>query len=107
MSEYVDKVIVNEREVPIHDSEQRSAIDSLIPAAVTDDVGKALIVKSVSSGKVTEYEFGDVATVDITADAPATANADGLKGDVRFDQNYVYFCVADNTWKRIPLESWA
>ena len=44
--------------------------------------------------------------LNITADAPAAANADGLKGDVRFDQNYVYFCVADNTWKRIPLESW-
>lgn len=44
--------------------------------------------------------------LNITANAPAAANADGLKGDVRFDQNYVYFCVADNTWKRLPLESW-
>lgn len=44
--------------------------------------------------------------LNITANAPAAANADGLKGDVRFDQNYVYFCVANNTWKRIPLESW-
>ena len=37
---------------------------------------------------------------------PASSSADGVKGDFCFDSDYAYFCVADNTWKRIPLQSW-
>lgn len=33
--------------------------DILEPAATSADVGKALIAKAVSGGKVTEYEFGE------------------------------------------------
>ena len=41
----------------------KTAIGYLEPAATSDDIGKALIAKTVSGGKVTEYEFGD-ASVD-------------------------------------------
>ena len=37
---------------------------------------------------------------------PASSTADGIAGDICFDSNYVYFCVADNSWKRIPLQTW-
>lgn len=37
---------------------------------------------------------------------PASATADGVKGDFCFDENYAYFCVAENTWKRIQLQTW-
>lgn len=36
----------------------KSAIYVLEPAATNSDVGKTLVVKTVSDGKVTEYEFG-------------------------------------------------
>ena len=36
----------------------KSAIDVLEPTATAEDEGKALIVKTVTSGKVSEYEFG-------------------------------------------------
>lgn len=41
-----------------------------------------------------------------TSNAPASASDTGTQGDVRFDQNYMYVCVATNTWKRVPLENW-
>lgn len=41
-----------------------------------------------------------------TAKTPANAGAAGDAGDVAWDSNYVYVCVATNTWKRSPLASW-
>lgn len=37
---------------------------------------------------------------------PASATAPGDKGSVKFDSNYLYVCVANNTWKRVALSTW-
>lgn len=37
---------------------------------------------------------------------PSSASAYGLPGEVRFTANYIYFCVAQNTWKRAALTTW-
>ena len=34
------------------------------------------------------------------------ADDDGVAGEFCFDNNFVYFCVATNTWKRAALLSW-
>jgi hypothetical protein len=34
---------------------------------------------------------------------PASANANGLKGEVRFCSDAIYVCVADNSWKKVSL----
>ena len=33
---------------------------------------------------------------------PSTKTSAGSKGQITYDENYVYMCVADNTWKRLP-----
>lgn len=38
--------------------------------------------------------------------APASATADGTKGDIQMDANYIYICVATNTWKRVAISTW-
>ena len=38
--------------------------------------------------------------------APATATSTGTAGDVRYDADYIYICVATNTWKRALLLTW-
>ena len=38
--------------------------------------------------------------------APAAASSNGFRGEIRYDSNYIYVCVADNTWKREALSSW-
>lgn len=30
-------------------------------------------------------------------------NADGEKGEVRFDADFLYICIEDKTWKKIAL----
>lgn len=55
----------------------------------------------------TEYDMGNV--VDLTnihSQAPASASANGTKGDITYDASYMYVCVATNTWKRVAIASW-
>jgi hypothetical protein len=41
-----------------------------------------------------------------TQNVPATATSTGIAGQVAFDSNYIYYCVATDTWKRSPLSTW-
>ena len=40
------------------------------------------------------------------ARTPASATATGNAGDICWDSNYIYVCVATNRWKRVALSSW-
>lgn len=40
------------------------------------------------------------------AKTPATATATGNQGDICWDSNFLYACVASNTWKRAALTTW-
>ena len=37
---------------------------------------------------------------------PATASSTGTAGQIAYDSNYVYVCVATDTWKRTALSTW-
>jgi len=37
---------------------------------------------------------------------PTLANSTGLSGQVVWDSNYIYICVATNTWKRANVSTW-
>ena len=37
---------------------------------------------------------------------PSSASDTGQAGQICWDTNYLYMCVATNTWKRIALSSW-
>lgn len=41
-----------------------------------------------------------------TAQTPATTGAAGNQGDIAWDANYVYVCVATNSWKRAAIATW-
>ena len=38
--------------------------------------------------------------------APASPTATGTVGEIRIDANYIYVCVATNSWKRTALTAW-
>ena len=38
--------------------------------------------------------------------APTKVNDPGVKGEVRYDNDYLYICVGTDTWKRAKLTSW-
>jgi hypothetical protein len=37
---------------------------------------------------------------------PASAGAVGTAGTIVWDENYVYVCVATDTWKRVAIATW-
>jgi hypothetical protein len=37
---------------------------------------------------------------------PSSASDFGVKGEIRWDQNYLYVCIATDTWRRVLLSSW-
>lgn len=44
---------------------------------------------------------------DIRYETIATPTSSGVTGDITYDANYVYVCVAPNTWKRYASTTWA
>jgi hypothetical protein len=52
-----------------------------------------LVMNSGGGQKATQY-------------IPTTATSAGAKGQIAYDTNYVYICVAANTWKRSALTTW-
>lgn len=41
-----------------------------------------------------------------SGNVPASATAPGTAGQIQWDSNYIYVCVAANTWKRTALSTW-
>jgi len=39
--------------------------------------------------------------------APATPTSTGTAGEASYDNDYLYICVATNSWKRMPLAIWS
>lgn len=38
--------------------------------------------------------------------APASNTSSGIVNEIRVDSNYIYVCVANNTWKRVALSNY-
>lgn len=49
-------------------------------------------------------EIGGVTPSEIVS-VPSTASSPGKAGQMSYDTNYLYVCIADNTWKAIPFLS--
>jgi hypothetical protein len=41
-----------------------------------------------------------------TSKTPASASDTGNQGDIAWDTNYIYVCVATDTWKRVAISTW-
>jgi hypothetical protein len=51
-------------------------------------------------------EYVSVDNLYLVSKTPASATDTGVTGQVTWDANYVYVCVATNTWKRSALSTW-
>jgi len=49
---------------------------------------------------------GDSVTIQ-TTQTPASASATGTAGEIAWDADYIYVCVASNTWKRVAIDTWS
>lgn len=50
--------------------------------------------------------YGPQGTIPAKASVPTTASDPGATGQVSWDADYFYVCVAQNTWKRVALSTW-
>jgi hypothetical protein len=41
-----------------------------------------------------------------TSKTPSSASDTGTKGQIAYDDNYIYVCTATNTWKRVAISTW-
>ena len=102
-------------------------IDGAVPEVVVNQGSDSLIDFRVESNNNTHMIFSDgsankvgigvsnpLAALDIsgsairirTSDAPSNASDPGAAGEIRWDTNYIYVCVATDTWKRVAISTW-
>ena len=102
-------------------------IGGTVPEVVINEGSESLIDFRVESSAQTHMLFVDggsdrigigtnqpEAALDIASHSiriqnprtPISATAAGNTGEIRWDADYIYICVATNTWKRAALSSW-
>jgi hypothetical protein len=73
----------------------------------TTVLGNSSTTSTRMAGTATSVLRVDGDTVRIAnARTPASATAAGNAGDICWDANYIYVCVATNTWKRTAISTW-
>ena len=70
-----------------------------------DSSGRLLVGTSTDSGGALLQVNGDRIRV-ATAKTPASATATGTAGEICWDADYIYVCVATNSWKRTAIAAW-
>ena len=85
---------------------------SIIDASDTTEDGK-LDLKVQAAGTLTSMAAITAANITLGARpiiptlTPASATAAGTAGEVAWDANYIYVCIATNTWKRVAIGTWS
>jgi len=59
-----------------------------------------------ANGKMCITNNKNYENINFLSSPPENSSSSGEKGDFAWDKDYFYMCVAKNTWKRTPLESW-
>ena len=62
-------------------------------------------VEIVQTGVSVRTTTGAIAAI-YPNQTPASASAPGVIGQTCWDDNYIYVCVATNTWKRAAISTW-
>ena len=50
---------------------------------------------------------GDTGGAIASSSAPASATSAGTAGTIAFDADFMYVCIATNTWKRVAISTWS
>ena len=102
-------------------------MDGAVPEVVVNQTGDSLVDFRVESNNNTHMLFVDggndkvgintdqpTEALDINANSirlrnsltPSSAGALGATGQICWDANYLYICIATDTWTRIPHDTW-
>lgn len=81
---------------------------------IGSQVDNNLLFTDASADKVGFKTNAPTAVLDVnsdiirlrTAKTPASASAAGNTGDIAWDANYIYVCIANATWRRVAHATW-
>jgi hypothetical protein len=65
-----------------------------------------LFVKN-SAGNIVSVTLGGGGSSLSWSSVPASATATGTAGQIAYDSQYQYVCIATNTWSRTPISNWS
>ena len=100
------KLMPMEQRVSTEILKRISALETSPPPAPLDTVvNRTGDTMSGSLGVAGLTVNADVLRV-TTSKTPATAASTGTVGQIAWDTNYVYVCVATDTWKRTAISTW-
>lgn len=71
--------------------------NSNIPGSIRFNNNKLEYLKNEEWANLLEFNNSNI---------PANSSDTGNKGDVTYDNDYLYICVDKNKWKRFLLEEW-
>ncbi len=88
--------------------------DSLVDFRVESNNRTHMLFVDGGNNKVGIATNQPEAALDINSDSirlrnsntPSSASDFGFPGEIRWDANYIYVCVATDTWKRVALSTW-
>ncbi|MEL0097965.1 MAG: hypothetical protein VW907_00250, partial [Opitutae bacterium] len=88
--------------------------DSLMDFRVESDNNTHMLYVSGSNDRVAIGASDPEVTLDVngnavrirTSSTPSSASDVGVAGEIRWDANYIYVCVATDTWKRVAISTW-
>ena len=68
--------------------------------AINLNGANTILINSTSVSVLTSLSIAN------TTNAPSSASDTGTTGQVRIDSDYIYVCVATDTWKRVAISTW-
>ena len=68
--------------------------------------GQGTVANIVTTVSETGFTVNKGAFVVAANSAPAANNSTGVAGTIAWDSDYIYVCVATDTWKRANLSTW-
>jgi hypothetical protein len=83
-----------------------------LPYVVGGEIDGALIEDgTITTGKLDAAVDAAFAAAEhthpVSTDVPLSASATGVAGSLAMDSDYLYVCVATDTWKRATLATWS
>ena len=88
--------------------------DSLVDFRVESDNNTHMLFVDGSADKIGINTDAPIVKLDIndntirvrTPGTPSSASDIGAQGEIRWDADYIYVCVATDTWKRVAIGTW-
>jgi len=60
-------------------------------------------LRKFTDDKLTDEEVKNIIE---NSEAPTSATDTGTTGTISWDADYIYICIATNTWKRTAISTW-